>query len=62
MKSQRPYAPKEEDKKIVQIKMMDVLYDSKVSTLIYVRDITNLMGSNSSFEKKLVKADYEDES
>ena len=42
--------------------MMDVLYDSKVSTLIYVRDITNLMGSNSSFEKKLAKADYEDES
>ena len=62
MKSQRPYAPKEEDEKIVQIKMMDVLYDSKVSTLIYVRDITNLMGSNSSFEKKLAKADYEDES
>ena len=43
--------------KIVQIKLMDVLFNNKVSTLVYFRNITSLVGCNKNFNSL---TDYED--
>ena len=39
--------------KIVQIKMMDVLYNNKISTLVYFRNITSLVGSDRGFNSPI---------
>ena len=43
MKSPNAYADSKDTEKVVQIKMMDVIYYSKVCTLIYLIDVTKLL-------------------
>ena len=40
MKTQSKYAVDSESEKLVQIKMMDVVYNNKMCTLVYLVDIS----------------------
>ena len=40
------YENAEDAQKIVEINIIDILYDNKVSNLIYMRDITNYFKQN----------------
>ena len=46
MKSPNNYELAEIKDKVVQIRMIDILYNSNVSTLVYLRDITDLISNN----------------
>ena len=43
VKSANRYEDAQDSKKVVQISILDVVFDNKVSDLIYMRDVTHLV-------------------
>ena len=50
MKSQSKYAVDSESEKLVQIKMMDVVYNNKMCTLVYLVDISKSLHDENDNE------------